>query len=228
MQTLEAFRNFRVIVVDDNPGSRENLTVALLGWGLQVVAFTACDAAAQSLERDRADIIFLDITLLEACGLEQICRFGDDLKIIVVAGPVHKTVAVRALESGAFDLVEKPFQSELLYHSVVRALKAVENERETKRLAGELKRSREDLLGQQKRLENLSSGFAIDSRISAALSFAELKIASFIKNGITTQEIARQRHIAQSTVRTHRKNIRRKLKINNAQFSLRSYLNSKS
>jgi len=77
-------------------------------------------------------------------------------------------------------------------------------------------------------VEDLTSGFAMDSRVAMTLSFTQLRIASLIKNGITTEEIARQLHIAESTVRTHRKNIRKKLKINNAQFSLRNFLNSRA
>lgn len=138
MKTLEAFRNSRIIVVDEDPVICENLREAIVGWGLQVVAFTACESAFQSLESDRADIIFCDIMLLDACGLEQISRFSEDLKIIVVTGHADKCQAISALEFGAFDLLTKPFQSELLYHSVVRALKAVENERETKRLIDDL------------------------------------------------------------------------------------------
>jgi DNA-binding CsgD family transcriptional regulator len=59
------------------------------------------------------------------------------------------------------------------------------------------------------------------------LSFTELRIASLVKGGVTTEEIARQLHIAESTVRTHRKNIRKKLNINTAQYSLRNFLNSR-
>jgi DNA-binding CsgD family transcriptional regulator len=76
-------------------------------------------------------------------------------------------------------------------------------------------------------IEDLTSGFAMDSRVALTLSFTELRIASLVKNGVTTEEIARQLHIAESTVRTHRKNIRKKLNINNAQYSLRNFLNSK-
>ncbi len=68
----------------------------------------------------------------------------------------------------------------------------------------------------------------MDSRVAMSLSFTELRIASLIKNGVTTEGIAKQLHMAESTVRTHRKNIRKKLKINNAQFSLRNYLNSRN
>ena len=77
-------------------------------------------------------------------------------------------------------------------------------------------------------IQDLTSGFAVDSRVAMTLSFTELKIASLVKNGITTEEIARQLHIAETTVRTHRKNIRKKLNINNAQYSLRNFLNARA
>ncbi len=77
-------------------------------------------------------------------------------------------------------------------------------------------------------LEDLTSGFAMDAKIGLMLSSTELKVASLIKNGLTTEDIARQLHISTNTVRTHRKNIRRKLKINNASYNLKNYLASKS
>jgi FixJ family two-component response regulator len=292
---LEAFRSARVVVVDDDQLICENLTEVIQGWGLEAEAFTTPQEALEAVGRNKCDIILLDIFILDVCGLDLISQFGDDLKVIIITGYADKEIAIRALKLGAFDLLEKPFQNELLYHSVARALKAVENERESRQLIDDLKHSRADLLLQQQRLENLNtqlletnralsifvqnierereeiekriamklrnliipmvmklkndpslreyalqldmltrqiedltSGFAMDSRVAMALSFTELQIASLIKNGVTTDEIARQLHIAESTVRTHRKNIRRKLKINNAQFSLRNYLNVKS
>ncbi|MDR3555448.1 MAG: response regulator [Syntrophobacteraceae bacterium] len=295
MDGLEAFGSSRVIVVDDDQLICENLTEVIQGWGLDAEAFTTPREALEAVGRSKCDIILLDIFILDVCGLDLISQFGDDLKIIIITGYADKEIAIRALKLGAFDLLEKPFQNELLYHSIVRALKAVENERESRQLIDDLKHSRADLLQQQQRLENLNtqlletnralsifvqnierereeiekriamklrnliipmimklkndpslreyasqldmltrqiedltSGFAMDSRVAMALSFTELQIASLIKNGVTTDEIARQLHIAESTVRTHRKNIRRKLKINNAQFSLRNYLNVKS
>ena len=295
MDVIEAFRNSRVIVVDDDQLICETLTEMIQGWGFGAVAFSTAQAALDGVNRNRCDVILLDIFILDVCGLDIISQFGADLKVIIITGYADKEIAIRALKLGAFDLLEKPFQNELLYHSVMRALKALENERESKRLIDDLKQSRSDLLIQQQRLESLNTqlldtnralsifaqnierereeiekriamklrnliipmvvklkndrslngyamqldlltkqiedlttGFAMDSRVAMSLSFTELQIASLIKNGITTDEIARQLHIAESTVRTHRKNIRKKLKINNAQFSLRNYLNVKS
>ena len=59
-------------------------------------------------------------------------------------------------------------------------------------------------------IENLTSSLVSDSNIFGLLSFSELRIASMIMNGLTSQEIANQLHVSVSTVKTHRKNIRRK------------------
>ena len=74
-----------------------------------------------------------------------------------------------------------------------------------------------------KQMEELTSGLATDIDIATSLSFSELRIACLIKEGLTTEKIADQLNISQSTVKTHRKNIRKKLGINNHQFNLRSY-----
>lgn len=78
-----------------------------------------------------------------------------------------------------------------------------------------------------KQIEDLTTGFGTDAVVASSLSMTEMKIASLIKNGLTSEDIAKQLHISPSTVRTHRKNIRRKLKINNAQYNLRNYLHSR-
>ncbi|HYA41788.1 MAG TPA: DNA-binding response regulator [Syntrophobacteraceae bacterium] len=295
VDSMEGFSNFRVAVVDDDPLVRESLAEILQGWGLRTETFARADEALEILRRNGSDVILLDLFIYDLCGLDFITRFGEDVKIIIITGFADKDTAIRALKLGAFDLLEKPFQNELLYHSVLRALTALENERVSKRLIADLERSRSELLDQQQRLEylntqlldtnralsifaqnielereetekrialklrnliipmvtklknnpalrnyegqlnmltrqieDLTSGFAMDSRVAMALSSTEVQIASLIKNGVTTEGIARQLHIAESTVRTHRKNIRKKLKINNAQFSLRSYLNARN
>jgi FixJ family two-component response regulator len=75
-------------------------------------------------------------------------------------------------------------------------------------------------------VEDLTSGFAVDSNVAMVLSSAEMRVASLIRNGATTEKIAAHLHISENTVRTHRKNIRRKLKIG-TQYSLRNFLNSR-
>jgi FixJ family two-component response regulator len=90
-----------------------------------------------------------------------------------------------------------------------------------------LKRYEAELIMLVKHLEDLTSGLAADTKIATSLSFSELRIASLIKNGLTTEDMAKHLHISPSTIKTHRKNIRRKLGINNRQQNLRNYLDSK-
>ncbi len=90
-----------------------------------------------------------------------------------------------------------------------------------------LKRYEAELIMLVKYLEDLTSGLAADTKIATSLSFSELRIASLIKNGLTTEDIAKHLHISPSTIKTHRKNIRRKLGINNRQQNLRNYLDSR-
>ena len=73
-------------------------------------------------------------------------------------------------------------------------------------------------------IEDLTSCLASDTRIADSLSSTELRIASMIMNELTSQEIANQLHISLSTVKTHRKNIRRKLNLNHSQHNLEAYL----
>ncbi len=295
VNAMEAFKNSRVTIVDDDRLVCETLSETIQSWGLSAEGFTQPEAGLKNIRKNKSDIVLLDVFIDDVCGLDLIPQLGCDLKIIVIAGCANKDTAIRALKLGAFDLLEKPFQNELLYHSILRALTALANERESKRLIDDLKQSRSELLVHQQRLanmntqlldtnralsifaqnierekeeiekrialrlrkliipmvlklrndqalhkyrgqldmltrqiEDLTSGFAVDSRVAMSLSFTELKIASLVKNGITTEEIARQLHIAESTVRTHRKNIRRKLKINNALYSLRNFLNARA
>jgi len=73
-------------------------------------------------------------------------------------------------------------------------------------------------------ISNLTSDFASDIKIADSLSSSELRVASLIKSGMTSDEIASHLYISPSTVKTHRKNIRKKLNMQNSNINLRVYL----
>ena len=75
-------------------------------------------------------------------------------------------------------------------------------------------------------IENLTSDMADDIKISSALSTTELRIAAMVGNGMSSGEIADHLHISPATVKTHRKNIRKKLNLKNSNTNLRTYLES--
>ena len=56
------------------------------------------------------------------------------------------------------------------------------------------------------------------------LTETEMKIAAMVKNKMASKEIAKLMYISLETVKAHRKNIRRKLKIHNTKHKLSEYL----
>lgn len=92
--------------------------------------------------------------------------------------------------------------------------------------ARRLEKYREDLDILVGFIENLTSDLDKD-KISTALSASEMRIASLIKNGMSSNEIARHLNVSLYTVKTHRRNIRKKLNLQNSGVNLRSYLESK-
>jgi len=75
-------------------------------------------------------------------------------------------------------------------------------------------------------VKDLTSGLTGELKAASVLSVTEMRIASYIRNGMTSEEIANYLFISISTVKTHRKNIRRKLKLRNSNVNLRTYLMS--
>jgi len=59
-----------------------------------------------------------------------------------------------------------------------------------------------------------------------SLTPTEIRVASLIKDGKTSKEIASLIHASENTVRSHRFHIRSKLGIKNKKVNLRSYLQS--
>jgi PAS domain S-box-containing protein len=89
------------------------------------------------------------------------------------------------------------------------------------------KRGRSDLELLMAYANGLSADSSREDSIVFALSEAELQMAVLVKNGLTIKEIARQLTISLDTVKTHRKNIRKKLNIKNPRVNLTSYLKAK-
>jgi len=76
-------------------------------------------------------------------------------------------------------------------------------------------------------LQDIAFGSCPTTPLSASLTTAQARVASLIKKGLTTDEIAEQLFISVDTVKTHRKNIRKKLNITNSQNDLREYLSNR-
>jgi len=73
-------------------------------------------------------------------------------------------------------------------------------------------------------LNNITTKSDFHLKAISVLTKMELKIAKMVKDKMTTSEIARALDISPETVQTHRRNIRKKLKIQHTRHKLPEYL----
>ncbi len=73
-------------------------------------------------------------------------------------------------------------------------------------------------------VEDRAFDFAEDVPTMTALSLQELRIAYMIKGGMNIREIAARLYVSPETVKTHRRNIRRKLGLRGTKRNLSAYL----
>ena len=102
----------RIIVAEDDPNIREGLVVALESEGYEVDAVANGRAALESCERQRPDLLLLDVMMPELSGYD-VCRTlraGDPaLPIIMLTAKGEEIDKVVGLQLGADDYVTKPF-----------------------------------------------------------------------------------------------------------------------
>jgi PAS domain S-box-containing protein len=75
-------------------------------------------------------------------------------------------------------------------------------------------------------IRGLTSDLADEIKVALVLSNTELRVASLVKNGMSNREIAKHLYITPSTVKTHRRNIRKKLNLHNSGINLKAYMKS--
>lgn len=86
--------------------------------------------------------------------------------------------------------------------------------------------SEEPLNALRKYVNDLASGLASHLQGSTSLSAQELRVALMVKNGMTSEEIAAHLHVSPETIKTHRRNIRRKFGLTSSNQKLSAYLQS--
>ena len=115
-----------VLVIDDDPAVREILHATLVQEGYSVSVAADGAAGIQAAKNVPIQIVVTDLQLPDIDGLAVIDRLARiDAKIIPIMMTGFGTIeaAVRAMKSGAFDFVTKPFDPETV---VVIVRKAVE------------------------------------------------------------------------------------------------------
>lgn len=98
------------LLVEDDAGIREALTLALTDEDIEVVAAVSGEQALALTERTMFDVVLLDLMLPGIDGLTvcQTLRERGDLPIIVITARSDTADVIKGLEAGADDYMTKP------------------------------------------------------------------------------------------------------------------------
>ncbi|MBK9927037.1 MAG: response regulator [Anaerolineales bacterium] len=126
-----------VLVVDDEPGIALLCNRILKRAGYDVLSETNPHKAIEYLQRNRVDLLLVDIRMPEVDGFDVISRAKraqPDIAVLVMTGFGTVETAIRALRQGVDGLLLKPFEKgDELVSSVEQALTDNRRKRETAR-----------------------------------------------------------------------------------------------
>ena len=115
----------RVLVIEDDPALGRLIQLVLSQYTDQVsVARSGRDALAE-LSVKKFDAIASDISLPDMSGLDVIARaraVAPASGIVAITGFVDVDVAVRSMKAGADDFLGKPFDADILWHMLNKAV----------------------------------------------------------------------------------------------------------
>lgn len=119
----------RILIVDDEPNIVSTLAPLLRARGYEVYSAMSGRTALVALDRDKPDLIVLDLGLPDIEGVEM-CRHirtSSGVPILVLSARGAESDKVDALDAGADDYVTKPFGTQEFLARVRVALRRVDS-----------------------------------------------------------------------------------------------------
>ncbi len=114
-----------VLVIDDEKGIVDVLTIALEKDGYRVVGATSCTDGLRLLEEARPDLVLTDLRMDDGSGFDVLRAArasSPDTPVIMITAYTSTKTAIDALKLGAYDYISKPFDIEELKHVAGKAL----------------------------------------------------------------------------------------------------------
>jgi DNA-binding NtrC family response regulator len=114
-----------ILFIDDEPGSREGLSLLLGREGYQVDAVAAGEEALKLIAKKKYDVIITDLFLPGVSGIDILKHVKErnlPCNVILITGNATAETAVEAMKEGAFDYITKPLNFEELKVLVAKAI----------------------------------------------------------------------------------------------------------
>jgi two-component system, LuxR family, response regulator FixJ len=113
-----------VYIVDDDPAVRESIDALLCAEGFVTAAFGSPREFLDRFDPSGGACVLLDVRMPEMDGLAVLERLAPAQRgtpVIMMTAHGDVPMAVRAMQAGAIDFVEKPFEKDRLLGSIERA-----------------------------------------------------------------------------------------------------------
>ena len=122
----------RVLIVDDELLIRTGIRNGLAEMdGIEILG--ECESGAQAIDfilSERPDLVLLDVQMHDYTGLEVVEHIGPERMPAVIFVTAYDEYAVKAFELNAVDYLLKPFDTERLHCSILRARERISSQRE--------------------------------------------------------------------------------------------------
>ncbi len=181
-----------VFIIDDDPDVRSAINLLAKSVSLNSESYASARAFLDQFNPDQAGCLVLDVCMPGMTGLElqdELLANDVDMPIIIITAHGDVPMATRALRSGAFDFIQKPFSRHELLERINQAIELDIKNRE--------RRAKRELL---------------EAR-TADLSTRESEIMSMLVEGKSTKMIASQLNISSKTVDNHRAKVLDKMQV---------------
>ena len=193
----------RVVVADPDPLVRRLLRRTLEDAGI-AVPYEAAQAAetVDAVLRHRPDLLLLEVGMLDSDGLDvirRVHRLGDGVEVVVFTSRVDEELALSALRAGAIGYVSK----DIALESLPAALYACAN--------GEAIVSRTFARRLLDHLQSTPPGSVGLRPIEGGLTSRQWEVLDLLAAHASTEDIADQLVVSVDTVRSHIKQIMRRL-----------------
>jgi two-component system, LuxR family, response regulator FixJ len=179
-----------VSVVDDDASVRGSLRLLLKSAGLATSLWSSAREFMAEHDAEQPGCLLLDVHMPDMSGLElqrRLTQRGAVTPIIFITGHGNVAMAVAAMQAGAFDFLQKPFDGEDL---IDRVLLALERDRDKRAALNRRSLAR-------RRLESLTS--------------REREILTLLANGKPNKIMAADLGLRQRTIEIHRSRVMQKM-----------------
>lgn len=205
MNDMDGVPSVRAIVADDDPLVRRLIRDTLQTDGVTVVA-DACNGreAVELALFYRPDVVVMDFLMPGLDGIEAtrgIYERDPEIRIVLLTGAADDEIGVRALRAGAVGYLSKDLELGVL----PRALRAA--------LAGQAAISRRLAMRIVKHLRDAPAPGVGLRPVRSSLTDREWEVLDLLCTGSSTDDIARALVLSAETVRSHLKNLYRKLEV---------------